>query len=238
MLKVKVFTIFPEAFPGTLGLSIPKRALTEQKWELKVIDIKNFAEDKHKSVDDYPFGGGAGMLMKVDVLAKALESELAQEAAKPLIILTSARGFTFNQEIAHELAKLETIYIICGRFEGVDERFITHFHALELNLGKFVLFGGEVAAMAMLEATLRLLPEILGNDDTKLEESYAINTEFAELMEYPQYTKPKEWKGLEVPEILTSGNHQKIKEWRYKKAVEVTTKYQASNALEKIKNKV
>jgi tRNA (guanine37-N1)-methyltransferase len=225
MLTVKVFTIFPEVFPGTLGISLPLKALKEGKWKLEVINIRDFAKDKHKSVDEYPYGGGSGMLMKADVLGDAIESELAKETSKPLIILTSARGKTFNQQMASDFSKLEVIYIICGRFEGVDERFIEYYHVSEINLGKFVLFGGETAAITMLEAVVRLLPEVLGNAKTTDEESYAIGTEFEDLMEYPQYTAPREWKGLEVPEVLVSGDHAKIKKWRLLKAKEITEKY-------------
>lgn len=226
MLSIKVFTIFPEAFPGVLGISIPKRAMDEGFWKLKVIDIKNFALDKHKSVDETPFGGGAGMLMKVDVLSGAIESELKLETEKPIIILTSARGFTFNQKIASQLSfERRTIYFICGRFEGVDERFIAYYNAIEINLGKFVLFGGEVAVMTMLEAIIRLLPDVLGNAETKLEESYAIGGKFEELMEYPQFTKPREWNGIEVPDVLLSGNHKKIADWRLEQAKVITQKF-------------
>lgn len=225
MLTVKVFTIFPEVFPGTLGISLPLKALKEGKWKLEVINIRDFPKDKHKSVDEYPYGGGSGMLMKADVLGDAIESELAKETSKPLIILTSARGKTFNQKMASDFSKLEVIYIICGRFEGVDERFIEYYNISEINLGKFVLFGGETAAITMLEAVVRLLPEVLGNAKTTDEESYAIGTEFEDLMEYPQYTAPREWKGLEVPEVLVSGDHAKIKKWRLLKAKEITEKY-------------
>lgn len=225
MLKVKIFTIFPQAFPGVLGLSICGRALEEKKWSLKVIDIKNFAYDKHKTVDETPFGGGAGMLMKPDVLGNAIESELKTETEPPLIILTSARGECFNQNIANKLSLItQTIYIICGRFEGVDQRFIDFYNITEINLGKFVLFGGEVAAMTMLEAIIRLLPNVLGNAETIKEESYSIGTEFENLMEYPQYTKPKIWNNIEVPKILFSGHHQNIKNWRLEKAEEITKK--------------
>ena len=226
MLKIKVFTIFPEAFPSVLGLSICGRALEEGKWNLKVIDIKNFAPDKHKTVDETPFGGGAGMLMKADVLSNAIESELKLEAELPIMILTSARGICFNQKIANHLSiQTKTIYFICGRFEGVDQRFIDFYNIIEMNLGKFVLFGGEVAVMTMLEAVIRLLPEVLGNEETTKEESYAIDTEFEDLMEYPQYTKPREWKGLEVPSILLSGHHKNIYEWRLEEAKKITAKY-------------
>ena len=225
MLNIKVFTIFPEAFPGVLGLSICGRALEEGKWNLKVIDIKNFAPDKHKTVDDTPFGGGAGMLMKADVLSNAIESELKMEDEKPLIILTSARGVCFNQKIANGLSVIQkTIYFICGRFEGVDQRLIDFYNIIEVNLGKFVLFGGEVAVMTMLEAVVRLLPNVLGNIETTKEESYAVGTEFEDLMEYPQYTKPREWNGLKVPDVLFSGHHKNIYEWRLEEAKKITQK--------------
>ncbi len=230
MLTVKVFTIFPEAFPGVLGLSIPGRALGDKKWSLKVIDIRDFAKDKHKTVDDTPFGGGAGMLMKAEVLGDALDSELSQEEREPFIILTSARGLCFNQKIATELSvKAGTIYFVCGRFEGVDERFIEYYKITEMHLGKFVLFGGEVAVMAMLEAVIRLLPNILGNEETKREESYAVGTEFEDLMEYPQYTKPRDWRGMLVPEVLLSGNHKKIADWRLDEAKKLTKKMRDLN---------
>lgn len=231
MISFKVFTIFPQLFPATLGVSVPLRALKNNLFKLEVIDINNFALDKHKTVDDYTFGGGAGMLMKPDVLSLALESELVKEKVKPFIILTSARGFTFDQKIATSLSTLgdinKPIYIICGRFEGVDERLIEYYNITEITLGKFVLFGGEVACLAIMEAIIRMIPNVLGNEETKLEESYAPLTEFEELMEYPQYTKPKVWKGLEVPEVLTSGHHKEIKKWRLEKAKEVTSKYKS-----------
>lgn len=227
MICFKVFTLFPQIFPATLGVSVPARGLKNNLFKLEVIDINAFALDKHKTVDDYPFGGGAGMLMKPDVLSLAIESELAKEMVKPLIILTSARGFTFNQKIANDLSTLKekSIYIIAGRFEGVDERFIEYYDVVEINLGKFVLFGGEVAALAIMESVIRMIPNIMGNEETHLEESYAIGTDFENLMEYPQYTKPKQWNGLPVPEVLISGNHKKIKEWRLEKAKEITNKY-------------
>jgi tRNA (guanine37-N1)-methyltransferase len=225
MLQVKIFTIFPDAFPGVLGFSICGRALEQKKWNLKTINIKDFAKDKHKTVDDTPFGGGAGMLMKADVLSDAIESELKAETSSPIIILTSARGSRFNQKIASKLSSInKTIYIICGRFEGVDQRFIDFYQINEVNLGNFVLFGGEVAAMAMLEAIIRLIPDILGNSETTKEESYAVGTEFENLMEYPQYTKPKTWNNLEVPEILFSGHHKNIAKWRMEEAKKITKK--------------
>lgn len=226
MFKVKVFTIFPEAFPGTLGLSLPLRAMQDGLFSLEVIDIKNFGIGKHKKVDEYPFGGGAGMLMRADVLGEAIESEMQRESEPPLIILTSARGKTFDQKTAFELSEIKnkTLYIICGRFEGVDERFMQYYKALELNLGKFVLFGGEAAAMCIVEAVVRLLPDVLGNHETTKEESYAVGTEFENLMEYPQYTLPRVWHGISVPEVLLSGNHAKIKEWKLEEAKKITNK--------------
>lgn len=229
MLKVKVFTIFPQLFPGTLGTSVSNRALESGKWQLDVIDIRDFATDKHKSVDEYPYGGGSGMLMRADILGNAidfhLKASLKESVESPLIILTSARGQTFTQKFAQTIASLppgRDLYIVCGRFEGVDERFIEYYNAVEINLGKFVLFGGEVAAMAMLEAIVRLLPGVLGNLETVFEESYAVGTEFEDLMEYPQYTMPRVWKGLSVPDVLLSGNHAKIKQWKLEMAKNVT----------------
>jgi tRNA (guanine37-N1)-methyltransferase len=233
MLKVIVFTLFPETFPGTLGVSVPGRALKDGKWSLQVINIKDYTLDKHKTADEYPFGGGSGMLLKVDVLGRAVDDLLSKEKERPLIILTSARGETFSQKIASEFSQAsalnKSIFIICGRFEGVDERFIEYYGAQEINIGKFVLFGGEVAAMAILEAVVRLLEGVVGSCETHKEESYALGGEFEELMEYPQYTAPRSWNGMEVPEILFSGHHSKIKEWRLKKAKEITAKFNAKS---------
>lgn len=233
MICFKIFTLFPNIFPSTLGVSVPARALKNNLVKLEIINISDFATDKYKTVDEYPFGGGAGMLMKPDVLSAAIESELKKETEKPLIILTSARGFTLNQKIARDISYLyntaRSIYIICGRFEGVDERLIEYYNMVEINLGKFVLFGGEVAALAIIESIIRMIPNVLGNEETHNEESYSIETEFENLMEYPQYTKPKAWNEMEVPEVLVSGNHKKIKEWRLAKAKEITRKYETSN---------
>jgi tRNA (guanine37-N1)-methyltransferase len=223
MLQFKVFSIFPQAFPGVLGISLCGKAFLEEKWNLKTIDIKNFATDKHKTVDDAPFGGGAGMLMRADVLGKAIESELKLEGEPPIILLTSARGRLFNQKFASQLSKSSnSIYIICGRFEGVDQRFVDFYKATEVSLGPFVLFGGEVAAMAIVESAVRLLPGVVGNEQTTREESFSVGTEFEDLVEYPQYTKPREWNGLCVPEVLLSGDHKKIANWRLEQAQKAT----------------
>lgn len=228
MLKVKIFTLFPETFPGTLGISIPAKALKEKKWDLTVVDIKKFGIGKRCSVDDYPFGGGSGMLIRADVLGNALESELSTETLKPVIILTSARGHIFSQEMAIKFSAVECVYIICGRFEGIDERFIEYYNALEVSLGKFVLFGGEVAAMTILEASIRVIDGVLGCKQTLEEESYTPGSPLAQLMEYPQYTNPRIWKGIEVPAVILSGNHASIKKWRLEKAGEITAKYKHS----------
>lgn len=226
----KIFTIFPNLFPGTLGVSVSAKSLANSIWNLHVIDIRDFAIDNYKSVDDYPFGGGAGMLMKPDVLGRAIESELKTEINPPLILATSARGFTFDQKIATSMNKILTlqnrsIYIICGRFEGIDERLLEHYGVIEINLGKFVVFGGEAAAMLMIESVVRLISGICGNSGTILEESYAQNTEYENLMEHAQYTHPRIWNERSVPETLTSGHHANIAKFNLNCAKEITKKY-------------
>ncbi len=214
MLKVNILTIFPELFPGFLGSSLTGRALEENKFELNAINIRDYALDKHKSVDDTPCGGGAGMIMRPDVLGRAIK----ENHAKGRIIYMSPRGKTLTQSKVRELSKEEELTIICGRFEGIDERVIEAYDIEEISLGDYILTGGEQAALVMLDAIIRLLPGVLGNSSSIEEESFENN-----LLEYPQYTRPIEWEGRLVPEVLLSGHHQKISEWR-KQQSEATTK--------------
>ena len=214
MLKVNVLTIFPELFPGFLGSSFTGRALEEKKVELNAINIRDYALDKHKSVDDTPCGGGAGMIMRPDVLGRAIDAN----HSKGRIIYMSPRGKSLTQAKAKELSKEEELTIICGRFEGIDERIIEAYNIEEISIGDYILTGGEQAALIMLDAVIRLLPGVLGNEASIEDESFENN-----LLEYPQYTRPIEWEGRTIPEILLSGHHKNIEEWRIQMA-EATTK--------------
>ncbi len=214
MLKVNVLTIFPELFPGFLGSSLTGRALEEKKVELNAINIRDYALDKHKSVDDTPCGGGAGMIMRPDVLGRAIDAN----HSKGRIIYMSPRGKSLTQAKAKELSKEEELTIICGRFEGIDERIIEAYNIEEISIGDYILTGGEQAALIMLDAVIRLLPGVLGNEASIEDESFENN-----LLEYPQYTRPIEWEGRTVPEVLLSGHHKNIEKWR-KQMAEATTK--------------
>ena len=217
---VKIITLFPEAFPGTLGLSLTGKALDLGLWRILPIALRPFGEGKHRNVDDTPAGGGAGMVLRADVLDKAL-TEAAQGAAPdrlkwPLIYL-SPRGKPFDQAMARRFAACEGLTMICGRFEGIDQRIIDHHAIEEVSLGDFVLTGGEIAAQAMLDATVRLLPNVLGNQASTEEESFS-----GGLLEHPHYTKPAEWNGLPIPQVLQSGHHAEIAKWRKAQAEELT----------------
>lgn len=213
MLKVKVLTIFPEMFPGFLEYSLTGKALAENKWSLQAVNIRDFAFDKHGSVDDTPTGGGAGMVMRPDVLGSALN----QHFTGGRLINMSPRGKPLTQEIVKELAKEEQLTLICSRFEGIDERVLEAFGAEDISIGDYILTGGEQAAQIMLDAIVRLLPDVLGNADSTINESFEEN-----LLEYPQYTKPANWQGIDVPEVLISGHHRKIEEWRKMRSEEIT----------------
>jgi len=213
MLKVKVLTIFPELFPGFLGYSLTGKALEEQKWQLEAINIRDYAFDKHKSVDDTPCGGGAGMIMRPDVLGRAIKANHSNGK----IIYMSPKGIPLTQKKVHELSLAQELTIICGRFEGIDERIIEAYDIEEISIGDYILTGGEQAAQVMLDAVVRLLPGVLGNEESLSDESFE-NC----LLEYPQYTRPIEWEGKKVPEVLLSGHHQKIEEWRKEQAIIAT----------------
>lgn len=212
-MKVKVLTIFPEMFPGFLGYSLTGKALDEGKWSLQAVNIRDFAFDRHGSVDDTPAGGGAGMVMRPDVLGAALKAHY--DGGR--LINMSPRGKPLTQKLVRELAAEEELTIICSRFEGIDERVLEAFGAEDISIGDYILTGGEQAAQIMLDAVIRLLPGVLGNAESASEESFE-----SFLLEYPQYTKPAEWEGRRVPEVLISGHHQKIKDWRLQQSKQVT----------------
>ncbi|MCS6778608.1 MAG: tRNA (guanosine(37)-N1)-methyltransferase TrmD [Geminicoccaceae bacterium] len=211
-----VLTIFPEMFPGPLGHSLAGKALARGLWRLDPVDLRDFATDRHRTVDDAPFGGGAGMVMRADVIARAVDSVQARGAPGPLVYL-SPRGTRLDQRIVRELAAGPGIVLLCGRFEGVDERVLEARPFRELSIGDFVLSGGELAAMVVIDACVRLLPGVVGDAASLEEESFADG-----LLEYPHYTRPAEWEGRKVPEILLSGHHERIRAWRRQKALEIT----------------
>lgn len=213
-----VLTLFPEMFPGPLGLSLAGKALREGRWRLETLDIRAFATDRHRSVDDTPFGGGAGMVMRPDVVDAAVEAALAGEGdpARPLIYLTP-RGTLLDQAMVRELAAGPGCVLLCGRYEGVDQRVIEARGMREVSIGDYVLSGGEPAALVLLDACIRLLPGVMGQAASAEEESHA-----AGLLEYPHYTRPAEWKGRRVPEVLLSGHHAEVARWRRAEAERIT----------------
>ena len=212
-LNVTVLTIFPEVFPGFLGYSLTGRALEKGLWSLKAVNIRDYAFDKHGSVDDTPCGGGAGMIMRPDVLGEAIE----HNHKKGKIIYMSPKGKPLTQQKVHELSKEENITILCGRFEGIDERVLEEYEVEEISIGDYILTGGEQAAMILLDAVVRLIDGVLGNAECSQNESFENS-----LLEYPQYTRPIEWKGRKVPEILLSGHHENIAKWQIEQAKKIT----------------
>lgn len=210
--RARIITLFPEAFPGTLGLSLTGKALDQGLWALDPVALRPFGEGRHRNVDDSPAGGGAGMVLRADVMARALaeagEGTPADRGRWPVVLL-SPRGRRFDQAMARDWAAGDGVTLICGRFEGVDQRVLDHFAIQEVSLGDFVMTGGEIAAQAMIDATVRLLPGVLGNFASTEEESFSDG-----LLEHPQYTRPAVWQGREIPAVLTSGNHAEIAKWR------------------------
>jgi tRNA (guanine37-N1)-methyltransferase len=214
MWRASVFTIFPEMFPGPLGASLAGKALAAGLWSLEIVDIRDFATDKHRSVDDTPAGGGPGMVMKPDVLARAIDAKATD--ARPRLLL-SPRGLPLTQARVEAFGREPGAILICGRFEGVDERLIAGRGLQEVSIGDYVLSGGEIAAMALLDACVRLLPGVMGAPHSTVEESFA-----AGLLEYPQYTRPQLWEGRPIPDVLISGDHAKIAAWRRAEAERLT----------------
>jgi tRNA (guanine37-N1)-methyltransferase len=215
----RIVTLFPDAFPGALGLSLTGKALEMGRWRLEAIDLRGFGLGKHRNVDDTPAGGGAGMVLRADVLAKALAVAAVGTPGRGEwpVVYTSPRGKPFDQATARRWASGAGITLLCGRFEGVDQRVLDHDRIEEVSLGDYVLTGGEIAAQAMLDATVRLLPGVLGNAASTDEESHS-----AGLLEHPQYTKPPVWEGREIPAVLLSGNHGEIAKWRRAEAERLT----------------
>ncbi len=216
----RVITLFPEAFPGTLGLSLTGKALEAGLWALETIDLRVFGEGRHRNVDDTPAGGGAGMVLRADVVAAALEQAAVGtpvDRARWPVVYLSPRGKPFAQADARRLAAGDGLTLLCGRFEGVDQRVLDAYGVEEISLGDFVLTGGEIAAQALIDATVRLIPRVLGNQASTEEESFSHG-----LLEHPQYTRPPVWEGREIPEVLLSGHHGKIADWRRTEAERLT----------------
>ena len=214
MWQAQVFTLYPEVFPGPLSKGLYGKAMSKKLWDLKVVNIRDAAEDKHKTVDDTPYGGGSGMLLKADVLAKSLDQNRI-EGEK--ILYLSPKGKKFDQNYAKKLATAKSLSLICGHFEGVDERVLSTRNIEEVSIGDYVLSGGETAAYVVIDSVLRLLPGVLGNDNSKIEETFENG-----LLEYPQYTKPQIWEEKSVPDVLLSGDHSKIKDWRLSQSEAIT----------------
>jgi tRNA (guanine37-N1)-methyltransferase len=213
----QVLTLLPDAFPGILGDSLLGRALKEHLWQLQVTDLRRFGEGKHRNVDDTPAGGGAGMVLRADVLEKALREVRSGARGNMPLIYLSPRGRPMTQSLMQKLSQADGVTLLCGRFEGIDERVIEHFDMIEVSLGDFVMTGGEIAAMALIDATVRLIPCVLGNQASTEEESFSDG-----LLEHPHYTKPANWHGRTIPDVLLSGHHAKITDWRREQAERLT----------------
>ncbi len=214
MWNVKIFTLYPDYFPGPLVSGLYKKALDKKIWSLEVINIRDYAEDNHGTVDDTSFGGGSGMVIKADILAKCLDKNIKNK--KEPIIYLSPKGKKFDQIYAKKILD-KNINIICGHFEGVDERILEARNIEEISIGDYILSGGEVGALVIIDTVVRLLPGVLGNPNSLAEESFERH-----LLEYPQYTKPQKWEEKEVPKVLLSGDHKKIKDWRLSQSEDIT----------------
>ena len=214
MYEVKIFTLYPEIFPGPLAGGIYGNAMSNGLWSLKTVNIRDYADDKRKTVDDTVFGGGNGMLMKPDVVAKSLDKNISNGEK---IFYLSPKGKKFDQNFANSLSKQNGINLICGHFEGIDDRLLSTRNIEEISIGDYVLSGGETAAFVILDSVLRLIPGVLGNKDSVKDETFENS-----LLEYPQFTKPKIWEGKSVPDVLFSGDHAKIKSWRLSQSEDIT----------------
>ena len=214
MWQAQVFTLYPEIFPGPLSKGLYGKALTKKIWNLKIVDIRDSAKDKHKTVDDTPFGGGSGMLIKPDILARSIDQNYKEGER---IFYLSPKGKKFDQKMAKELSKEKIINLVCGHFEGIDERILKTRNIEEISIGDFILSGGESASFVVIDSILRLLPNVLGNDMSKNDETFESG-----LLEYPQYTKPQIWEKKSVPDVLLSGDHNKIKDWRLSQSEDIT----------------
>jgi tRNA (guanine37-N1)-methyltransferase len=214
MWQAQVFTLYPEVFPGPLSKGLYGKALSKNLWNLNIVNIRDAAEDKHKTVDDTPYGGGSGMLLKADVLAKSLDQNKIEGER---VIYLSPKGKKFDQNYARELSNEKSVSFICGHFEGVDERVLSTRNIEEISIGDYILSGGETATFVLIDSILRLLPGVLGNENSRVEESFENG-----LLEYPQFTKPQIWEEKAVPEVLLSGDHSKIKDWRLSQSEAIT----------------
>ena len=226
MINFKIFTIFPELFPQILAKSITGEALNKNLWKLDIINIRDYGFDTRKTVDDAPFGGGAGMVFRPDVLYNALDKNISKNVKKNKIIYPSPRGKVFNQKMAQELSQESEINIVCGRYEGIDQRIIDIFEIEEISIGDYVVSGGEIASYVLIDAILRNVKGVLGKEQSLEQESFGNieNNDYEFLLEYPHYTRPASFLGQEVPEILLSGHHANIEKWRLQKAEEITQK--------------
>ncbi len=226
-LQFDIITIFPGMFESPLNESLLKRAREQRLLEIRLHNLRDYSQDKHRKVDDYPFGGGVGMVMNVDPIVRAIES-VKQDRPNARTILMSPAGTPFSQEKAWELSREESLILVCGRYEGVDER-VRHFIDEEISIGDYVLTGGEIPAMAVVESVARLVPGVVGDESSIVEESFS-----DDLLEYPQYTRPREFRGFKVPEILVSGDHSKIQDWQRQEALKKTARVRP-DLLKKVK---
>lgn len=221
-MEINILTLFPQMFEGPFTESIIKRAIEKKAVKINLINFRDFAEDKHKTVDDTPYGGGAGMVLKVEVIDKALQNvrdQMSNVKIKEKTILLTPQGKRFDQSKAKELSKYDRLTLICGHYEGFDERIREHLVDEQISIGDFVLSGGEIPAMAIVDSVVRLIPGALGKDESSEEESFSLKDDEGNLLlEYPQYTKPADYKGWKVPDVLLSGNHAEIKKWRLNEA--------------------
>ena len=229
MWTARVFTLYPELFPGPLDSGLYKKALEKKLWSLEVVNIRDYALDKHKTIDDTPFGGGSGMLMRADVAANSLDQNISNKN-EPIIYL-SPKGKKFDQIYAKKILE-KNINIICGHFEGIDQRLLETRNIEEVSIGDFVLSGGEIGAFIVIDAIVRLIPGVLGNSDSLTEETFERN-----LLEYPQYTKPKKWEKKDIPDVLLTGDHDKIKDWRLSQSKDITRRRRPDLWKKYIKNK-
>jgi len=214
MFKIKIFTLYPEFFPGPFDKGIYGKAFEKKIWDINIVNIRDFAEDKHKTVDDTPYGGGSGMVMRADIIGKSLDSSLGKNDK---VYFLSPRGKLFDQETAKKISKEKSLNILCGHFEGVDQRILDNRNIEEISIGDYVISGGETASYILLDSVLRLIPGVVGNKDSIVDESFENG-----LLEYPQYTKPQIWQENKVPEVLLSGDHAKIKHWRLSQSEAIT----------------